>query len=154
MRVGFLGVGLAGKSTTIRALARVRGAAAIGNPVQVDRFELRTAGSPLYEWKTRAELISWADAIVVTLDVQPERLEKNREVVTQFRSSLIGKPRVYQINKVDVLAADWLLPHLPELGWEPRMDVVRTSMVNAHDRNAPPIGLDALWEAIERLDPT
>lgn len=156
MRVGFLGPGLAGCSTTIETLARFRGAAADwrDQTLSVSGFELRPgSGSTVVDYfRSREELIAWSDALVITLDVQPERLDSNREVLERFRTSLIGKPRAYQINKIDIRSGDWLLPYLPELGWGPRMDVVQTSMRHYAIPDAKPVGIEALWKAIERLD--
>lgn len=157
MRIGFLGPGLAGCRTTIETLARFRGVTADwrDHTLSVGGFEFRPGrGSTVVDYvRTREELITWSEALVITLDVQPEQLDNNREVLERFRPLLIGKPRAYQINKIDIRSGDWLLPRLPELGWGPRMDVIQTSMRHYAIPDAKPVGIEALWKAIERLDP-
>ena len=146
MNLGFFGIALSGRSVTLRALASQRGAKLGRDRFTIASLELRSSGGSNdigVDERLRSELLAWADALVIVLHTE--------QLMTRFRTEILGKPRIYPINKIDIRSADWLRDRLPHLGWEPRMDVIETAMLDHRDPATKPTGVDALWKAIERL---
>lgn len=161
VEVAFLGVGLAGKTTTLAALAALRGgrplvsAAARGTrttTAELDgplhralrlRVFLRTTPATNVTATSRAELLAGADLAVLVLDSSRQRLEEQRAELELLRPLLAarGLPVILQLNKRD--AADAApLEALEALAWPgaPRVETVATAG----------LGVPALLRELER----
>lgn len=138
--IGIVGVVLAGKTQTIRALHRRFGGALTSQASEMCRVLSTSShghlnprfvtipGAVFYTQNIR-DLITSSDLLLILVDALAERMEHQREFFESYGPEIRLAPRLYQVNKIDAGAAVPARELLVPLGWTPDQDVFQTCAI-------------------------